>query len=67
VESEPLDANLVEDIEPLARVRHHEVAVEKRGRVLAEASDGRDAEGDVRDKVAVHDVNVENVRTWERN
>ncbi len=64
VESEALDANLVEDLKPLARVRHHEVAVKEALGVLAERRHSGDAKGDVRDKVTVHDIDVQDVGSW---
>jgi len=61
VERKTVDADLSKDGQPLARVRHHEVAVEESLRVLAQAGDSGDAERDVRHKMAVHDVDVEGV------
>jgi hypothetical protein len=62
VEGEHVRPRVLEGLDVVPGVGHHEVAVEERVGVLGEALDHGRAEGEVRDEVPVHDVEVEPVR-----
>ena len=44
------------------RVRHHQVDVERQGSDLVEGFDDGRSDGQVRNKVAVHDIHVHQIR-----
>mmetsp|Transcript_15097 Transcript_15097/g.63516 ORF Transcript_15097/g.63516 Transcript_15097/m.63516 type:complete len:252 (-) Transcript_15097:8-763(-) len=62
VEGEHMSPGVLEGLDVVPGVGHHQVAVEESVGVLGEALHHRGAEGEVRDEVSVHDVQVEPVR-----
>ncbi len=56
---QPLAPAFRERLEVVARVRHHQVAVEENAGVLSERFDDRRPDGEVGHEMGVHDVHME--------